>query len=326
MQGAGAETGIGQLYMKDEGTLPTGSFKARGAAVGVSRAKELGVRAFAMSTNGNAGGAWSAYAARAGIEAHIVMPFSAPEINRAECVMAGAHVSLVDGLINDAGRIVAAAVEKYGLYDACTLKEPYRIEGKKTLGFELAEQFAWNVPDVIVYPTGGGVGIIGIYKALQELQAVGLTADRMPRFVAVQAEGCAPIVEAWKEHRRESTPWQNAHTVAFGITVPKALGDFLVLDALYDTNGIAIAVSDAAILEMQRMVGAREGLFICPEGAATFAAAKQLLESGWIAKEERVLLINTGAGLKYPNVPYPQPPLIADSKDWELASRASLPL
>ncbi|HEX8806401.1 MAG TPA: threonine synthase, partial [Candidatus Aquilonibacter sp.] len=240
-----------------------------------------------------------------------VMPVTAPEINRAECVMAGAHVSLVDGLINDAGRIVAGAVERYGLYDACTLKEPYRIEGKKTLGFEFVEQFGWSVPDVVVYPTGGGVGIIGIYKALQELQTIGLIADRMPRFVAVQAEGCAPIVEAWKMHRRESTPWKNAHTVAFGINVPKALGDFLVLDALYDTTGAAIAVSDAAILEMQRLVGSREGLFICPEGAATFAAAKELRESGWIADDDRVLLINTGSGLKYADIPYPQPPLIA---------------
>lgn len=310
MRRAGPELGMNSLYVKDEGVLPTGSFKARGAAVGVSRAKELGVRAFAMPTNGNAGGAWAAYAARAGIDAYVVMPQSAPAINRLECAMAGARVSLVDGLISDAGRIVARAVAEHGLYDATTLKEPYRIEGKKTMGFELAEQFEWNVPDVIIYPTGGGVGIIGMYKALRELQELGLVGSRMPRFVAVQAEGCAPIVEAWKTRRSESTFWENAQTVAFGITVPKALGDFLVLEAIYETNGAAIAVSDSELLAMQQLVGAREGLLLCPEGAATVAAAKSLHDDGWIADGERVLLINTGSGLKYSNVPYSQPPLM----------------
>jgi threonine synthase len=295
----GEEVGIERLLVKDEGVLPTGSFKARGAAVGVSRAKELGVKAFAMPTNGNAGGAWSAYAARAGIEAHIVMPKGAPEINRVECVMTGAQVTLVDGVISDAGRVVTEMIARDGFYDASTLKEPYRIEGKKTLGFELAEQFGWNLPDAIVYPTGGGVGIIGIDKALRELHALGLIAERMPRFVAVQALGCAPIVEAWKGHRRESTFWSGAKTVAFGITVPKALGDFLVLEALYATDGAAIAVSDDEILEMQRRVGTDEGLFLCPEGAATVAAARQLREQGWLAQSDRVLLINTGSGLKY---------------------------
>jgi threonine synthase len=313
---AGAELNLRSLFVKDEGLLPTGSFKARGAAVGVSRAKELGIHAFAMPTNGNAGGAWSAYAARAGIEAYIVMPQSAPAINRMECVMAGARVWLVDGLISDAGRIVGKAVKEHGLFDTSTLKEPYRIEGKKTMGFEIAEQFGWNVPDVILYPTGGGVGLIGIYKALQELQMLGLIANRMPRFVAVQAEGCAPIVQAWKAKRMESTAWENARTVAFGITVPKALGDFLVLDAIYKTDGCAVAVGDAQILEMQRFLTSREGTFVCPEGAATLAAAVQLREQGWIAPDERVLLINTGTGLKYPDVPYPQPPLLA--RDAEL--------
>jgi threonine synthase len=317
----GSELGIDALFVKDEGVLPTGSFKARGAAVGISRAKELGVKAFAMPTNGNAGGAWAAYAARAGIDAYVIMPQTAPGINRLECVMAGARLSLVDGLIGDAGRIVAAVVARYGIYDASTLKEPYRIEGKKTMGFELAEQFDWSVPEVVLYPTGGGVGIVGMYKALLELQAVGLIESRMPRFVAVQAEGCAPIVEAWKAGRKESTFWEGAQTVAFGITVPKALGDFLVLEALYATNGAAAAVSDAAILEMQRLVGAREGLFICPEGAATFAAAKELRKSGWIAPGERVLLINTGTGLKYANVPYPQPPLLARDATLTLRDR-----
>ncbi len=302
MRRVGRELGIEALFVKDESTLPTGTFKARGAAVGVSRAKELGVRAFAMPTNGNAGAAWAAYAARAGIEAHVVMPVSALEINRVECTMAGAQLTLVNGLIGDAGQIVAREVAEHGFYDASTLKEPYRIEGKKTMGLELAEQFDWNVPDVIIYPAGGGVGLIGMHKALHELQALGLIADRMPRFVAVQAEGCAPIVEAWKARRSESTPWNNAQTVAFGINVPKALGDFLVLAALYETGGAALAVSDRELLEVQSVVGAREGLFICPEGAATVAAAKRLREQCWIAAGERVVVINTGTGLKYSGV------------------------
>ncbi len=306
MRVLGDELGMDRLSLKDEGLLPTGSFKARGAAVGVSRARELGVRAFAMPTNGNAGGAWAAYGTRAGIEAYIVMPKSAPAINKVECVMAGAHVWLVDGLISDAGKIVARAVAEYGFYDASTLKEPYRIEGKKTLGFELVEQFAWSVPDVILYPIGGGVGLIGIYKAIRELQAMGLLEERLPRFVAVQAEGCAPIVRAFDAHQNESTFWNDAHTVAFGINVPKALGDFLVLEALYESGGAAIAVSDASIIEMQRRIGESEGLFICPEGAATIAAAYELRRRDWIAPHDRVLAINTGSGLKYPEVTIPE--------------------
>jgi threonine synthase len=225
--------------------------------------------------------------------------------------MAGAHLWLVDGLISDAGRIIGKAVAEHGLFDASTLKEPYRIEGKKTLGLEILEQFEWSAPDVLLYPTGGGVGLIGIYKALLELREMGFIGERMPRMVAVQAEGCAPIVQAYREHKRESVPWQNAQTIAFGITVPKALGDFLVLDAVYETRGTAIAVSDAAIVEMQQQLAAREGLLICPEGAATLAAARELRAQGWIAPGERVVAVNTGTGLKYPDVPYPQPPLLA---------------
>jgi threonine synthase len=306
----GDDIGLCALYLKDDGALPTGSFKARGAAVGISRAKELGVTRFAMPTNGNAGGAWSAYAARAGIGAYVVMPQSAPAINRLECVMAGANVWLVDGLISDAGRIVAKAIAEHGFYDASTLKEPYRIEGKKTIGFELVEQFEWSVPDVILYPTGGGVGLIGIHKAMRELHTMGLIGEKLPRFVAVQAEGCAPIVRAFEQRKRESTPWTGAQTIAFGINVPKALGDFLVLDALYESGGRAIAVSDGDIVAMQRRLALREGLLICPEGAATLAAAEHLRAQGWIARDERVLAINTGTGLKYPDVPYPQPPLL----------------
>jgi threonine synthase len=295
----GAEIGITALAFKDEGLLPTGSFKARGAAVGISRAWELGVSSFAMATNGNAGGAWAAYARRAGMEAWIAMPRNAPAIHRFESTMVGAHVSLVDGVISDAGRFVQHIIEERGAYDASTLKEPYRIEGKKTLGFEIAEQFAWNVPDVIVYPTGGGVGLIGIDKALRELQELGWIEQRLPRMVAVQASGCAPIVRAWEAGERTSQYWENAKTIAFGITVPKALGDFLVLDSLYQTGGCAVAVDDDAIACARTRLAAEEGAILCPEGAATLAAADRLRASGWIQGHERVLLINTGLGLKY---------------------------
>ncbi|WP_038083455.1 threonine synthase [Tumebacillus flagellatus] len=297
----GAADGFENLYLKDEGTIPTGSFKARGAAVGISRAKELGVETLAMPTNGNAGGAWATYAARAGIKSCIIMPESAPEITRNECAITGADFYLVNGLISDAGKIVGRAVSKYGWYDASTLKEPYRIEGKKTMGYELAEQFDWEVPDVILYPTGGGVGLIGIYKALLELQAIGWIGEKLPRLVAVQATGCAPIVKAWEEGKDSSEFWENAKTVAFGITVPKALGDFLVLEALYKTDGCAVAVEDEATLQAQQRLASLEGAFVCPEGAATYAAALQLKESGWIKPHEKVVLLNTGTGLKYPD-------------------------
>jgi len=319
----GAELGLEALFLKDEGALPTGSFKARGAAIGVSRARELGIDAFGMPTNGNAGGAWAAYAARAGMKAYIVMPAAAPAISRLECALAGAELYLVDGLISDAGRIVAKAIAEFSLYDASTLKEPYRIEGKKTLGLELVEQFEWTVPEVIVYPTGGGVGLIGIYKALLELREMGLIAGAMPRFVAVQAEGCAPIVRAWQERKAESVFWNDAQTVAFGITVPKALGDFLVLEALYETNGCAVAVSDERILEMQRRATSEEGVFVCPEGAATIAAAAALRREGWIGARERVLLINTGTGLKYPDIPYSSPPLLQSDDTIRVRQRAN---
>ena len=294
----GADIGIGSLYCKDEGLLPTGSFKARGAAVGVSRARELGVTAFAMPTNGNAGGAWSMYGRRAGIAARVVMPKSAPAVHRFECEAAGAEVTLVDGVISDAGKVVAKMVSETGVYDASTLKEPYRIEGKKTMGFEIAEQTEWRIPDVLLYPTGGGVGLIGIYKALLELREMGFPIERLPRMVAVQASGCAPIVRAFAAGLRESQFWNDSKTEAFGINVPKALGDFLVLDAVYATEGCAIAVDDASIASSRRRVAATEGLLLCPEGAATIAAAEELRKNGWIREDERVLAINTGSGLK----------------------------
>ncbi len=298
----GREIGVPGLLMKDEGLIPTGTFKARGAAVGVSRAAELGASGVAMPTNGNAGAAWATYAARAGLRSLIVMPVGAPVITRAECAAAGAELYLVDGLIGDAGKIVAAALaDRPGYQDVSTLKEPYRLEGKKTMGLEIAEQLGWRLPDVIMYPTGGGVGIIGIYKALLELRELGWVAGELPRLVAVQATGCAPIVAAFDRGARESEPWPDASTVAFGITVPKALGDFLVLDAVYGTGGTAIAVDDESLLADQREVARLEGSFVCPEGAACFTAVRRLREAGWLSGTEQVVVLNTGTGLKYPD-------------------------
>ena len=297
----GKQVGIPDLWMKDESIIPTGSFKGRGAAVGISRARELGVTHFAMPTNGNAGAAWALYGARAGLRSTIVMPQEAPAITRLETSLAGARLYLVDGLISDAGRQVAQAVVDQSLFDASTLKEPYRIEGKKTMGLEIAEQLGWKLPDVIIYPTGGGVGLIGIYKALRELQELGWVKGDLPRLVAVQASGCAPIVQAWQQGASESSFWPDSQTLAFGINVPKALGDFLVLDALYRTNGCAIAVDDRAIKAEIRQLASLEGSFVCPEGAAAFAAARQLRESGWIKGGEQVVVLNTGAGIKYPD-------------------------
>lgn len=296
----GAEQGFASLAMKDEGLLPTGTFKARGAAVGVSRARELGVTRIAMPTNGNAGAAWATYAARAGMDALIVMPVDAPEITRAECAITGARLYLVDGLISDAGALAAGAVATQGYTDASTLKEPYRLEGKKTMGLELFEQLGWRVPDVILYPTGGGVGLIGIFKALLECQAMGWLGARMPKLVAVQASGCAPIVKAWQEGASEAEPWPDASTIAFGITVPGPLGDFLILDAVRRTGGCAIAVDDEQTLAAQSRLAATEGAFICPEGAACLAAAEQLRKDAWIGEDDEVVVLNTGAGIKYP--------------------------
>jgi threonine synthase len=297
----GRAIGVPGLLMRDEGLIPTGTFKARGAAVGVSRARELGVRAVAMPTNGNAGAAWSVYAARASMGSLIVMPVDAPEICRRECVVAGAELYLVDGLINHAGALVTAAVdERAGYQDVSTLKEPYRIEGKKTMGYEIVEQLGWRVPDVILYPAGGGVGIIGIHKAMLELRELGWIGEELPRLVAVQSTGCPPIVDAFEAGLEESTLKEGTHTLAFGINVPKALGDFLVLQAVRGSGGTAVAVDDDELLAELRDLAASEGAWICPEGAACLAAARQLRESGWIGEEEQVVVLNTGTGLKYP--------------------------
>jgi threonine synthase len=310
MSSIGEDMSIRNLFMKDEGIIPTGTFKARGAAVGVSKAKELGVRELAMPTNGNAGAAWALYAARASIQSSIVMPLDAPKITRNECAISGANLYLVNGLISDAGKIVGQAVKDYELYDASTLKEPYRIEGKKTMGLEIAEQMGWKMPDVILYPTGGGVGIIGIYKALTELQELGWVEGTLPRLVAVQAEGCAPIVKAWEEKKAVSEFWTDSTTIAFGINVPKALGDFLVLEAIYKTDGCAVSIEDEAILKEQQKIASMEGAFICPEGAATFVAARRLRENGWIKEGETVVALNTGAGIKYPDTVHVEVPVL----------------
>ncbi len=308
----GASVGVPGLLMKDEGLIPTGTFKARGAAVGVSRTRELGVRAVAMPTNGNAGAAWSVYAARAGLGSLVVMPVDAPEITRRECLAAGAELYLVDGLINHAGALVKAAVEeRTGYQDVSTLKEPYRIEGKKTMGYEIVEQLGWQVPDVILYPAGGGVGIIGIHKAMLELRELGWIGQKLPRLVAVQSTGCPPIVEAFVAGLDESTLKEGTHTLAFGINVPKALGDFLVLRGVRETGGTAVAVSDDAILAELGRLAAAEGTWICPEGAACFAAVRELRESGWIAEQEQVVVLNTGAGLKYPETVAVDVPVLA---------------
>ncbi|MCR8635234.1 threonine synthase [Paenibacillus radicis (ex Xue et al. 2023)] len=310
MDRIGVAMGIDNLWMKDEGIIPTGSFKARGAAVGVSKAKELSVQELAMPTNGNAGAAWALYAARAGIKASIVMPIEAPVITRNECAISGANLNLVNGLISDAGKIVGQAVKEHNLFDASTLKEPYRIEGKKTMGLEIVEQLGWKVPDVILYPTGGGVGLIGIYKALKELIELGWIEEKLPRLVAVQAEGCSPIVKAWEEGKPDSQFWEDSTTIAFGINVPKALGDFLVLEAIYKTDGCAIAINDAELLEEQEQIARLEGVFVCPEGAATFSAARKLRESGWIKASETVIALNTGSGIKYPETVQVEVPVL----------------
>ena len=290
----GARFGLSEVWVKDESRLPTGSFKARGLAMAVSKAKSLGLTALAIPSAGNAATALAAYAAAAGITAHIFMPQDTPAFNKQTCQLAGANVTLIDGLINDAGRIVAERKTQEGWFDVSTLKEPYRVEGKKTMGFELAEQFNWELPDVIIYPTGGGTGIVGMWKGFAELEAIGWIGKKRPRFISVQSTGCAPIVKAWEEGAAEATPWRDAHTVASGLRVPQAIGDFLILEAIRKSNGAAIAVTDEAIGEAIALLPTTEGLLTCPEGAATVAALKQLVSNGMIGSSERVVLFNTG--------------------------------
>jgi threonine synthase len=290
----------GELIVKDEGRLPTGSFKARGLVMAVSMAKALGITHMAMPTNGNAGAALAAYASSAGIKTTIFCPEDTPEVNVSEIALQGATVYRVNGLIDDCGKIVGEGKAKVGWFDVSTLKEPYRIEGKKTMGLELAEQFGWDVPDVILYPTGGGTGLIGMWKAFAELEAIGFIGKKRPRMVAVQAAGCAPMVRAYEAGEEHAPRWENAHTIAAGIRVPQAVGDFLILRAVRESGGFAIAVDDDAITAALAEAARLEGFLMCPEGAATYAAYKQSLADGRIRRDERAVLFNCATGLKYP--------------------------
>lgn len=296
----GRRLGLANVWVKDESQLPTGSFKSRGQAVAVGMARHFGIRRLAIPTAGNAGGAMAAYAARAALEAFVFMPTDTPAINRYECRLAGARTFLVDGLISDCGRIVREGSGPMGWFDLSTLKEPYRIEGKKTMGFELAEQFDWRLPDVILYPTGGGTGLIGMWKAFAELETLGWLADkRRPRMVAVQSDGCAPIVRAFDSGSRFAEPWQNARTIASGLRVPAAVGDFMILDAIRASGGLALAVAENSIREWMALTAASEGISVCPESAACIGALKVLAQRGWIRPEERVVIFNTAAAQKY---------------------------
>ena len=296
----GSRIGAESLWVKDEGLNPTGSFKARGLSCAVSMCVELGIKKVAIPSAGNAASAMAAYAAAAGIEAHIFMPLDVPQANYLECKAYGAHVTLVNGLISDCGRMVAERGPAEGWFDVSTLKEPYRIEGKKTMGYEVAEQMDWELPDAIFYPTGGGVGMIGMWKAFDEMEKLGWIGSRRPRMIAVQAEGCQPVVRAFQENEPRSRFWEDAHTVAAGLRVPKPLGDFLVLQAVRASHGVALAVSDQETLDAGAALAAEEGIYAAPEGAACVAALEKLLVSGFLARTDRIVLYNTGSGIKYP--------------------------
>lgn len=295
----GRELGLTNLYIKDESVNPTGSFKARGLCVAVSMARELGLKKLAIPSAGNAASAMAAYASQAGIEAHIFMPSDTPKANIREAEIFGAHVNLVQGLITDCGRIVAERQEREGWFDVSTLKEPYRIEGKKTMGYEIAEQFGWTLPDVILYPTGGGTGLIGMWKAFCEMETLGWIDSKRPRMVTVQADGCAPIVRAFHNNQTHAEEWKDARTIAAGLRVPRAVGDFLILQALRESRGTAVSVPDADLVGAMRLCGKLEGLFLCPEGAACIPALRKLAREGIIRRDETVVMFNTGTGLKY---------------------------
>jgi len=295
----GIDLGLTHLYIKDESTNPTGSFKARGLVVAVARGIELKQREFVIPTAGNAGSALAYYAARAGVLAHVFMPKDAPLANQKEVRQAGADLQLVDGLINNAAHLAGDIARKKHWFDVSTFKEPYRVEGKKTMGFELAEAFNWQLPDVIVYPTGGGTGLVGMWKAFDELEILGWIGSKRPRMVSVQAEGCAPIVRAFKTGNQRPEPWQNAQTIASGLRVPVVFADRLILRALKESEGIALAVSDDGIIQAQKEIAHLEGILAAPEGAACWAGLQQLMNIGWVHKNERIVLYNTGSGLKY---------------------------
>ena len=295
----GAAVGAKDLWVKDEGLNPTGSFKARGMSAAISMARELGITKIAVPSAGNAASAAAAYAAAAGIEAHIFMPMDVPQANFIECKALGAHVTLVNGLISDCGRIVAERKDKEGWFDVSTLKEPYRIEGKKTMGYEVAEQFGWKLPDVIFYPTGGGVGLIGMWKAFDEMQALGWIGSERPKMIVVQAAGCQPMVRAFERGDQRAEFWQDASTVAAGLRVPKPLGDKLILDAVRGSGGTAVAVNDEELIDAGIELASLEGMFVAPEGAACIPALRKLLATGFLNPSERIVIYNTGAGLKY---------------------------
>jgi threonine synthase len=296
----GDELGLAQLYVKDESLNPTGTFKARGLAAAVSKAKELGIRKVIIPTAGNAGGAMAAYAARGGLEACIFMPTDTPLANIEESRIAGAEVIMVNGLISDAAAMAEEKAQAEGWFSVSTFKEPYRMEGKKVMGYELAEQFSWKLPEVIIYPTGGGTGLVGMWKAFAELDALGwLDENNRPRLVAVQAAGCAPVVEAFETGATHCEFWEGAQTLASGLRVPKSFADGKMLQDIRDSHGTAVSVSDEEILAAQRHLGRMEGIFAAPEGAATLAGLYKLIENGWIKPEERIVLFNTGSGLKY---------------------------
>ncbi len=295
----GIDVGADNLWIKDEGLNPTGSFKARGMSCAISMALELGIKKVALPSAGNAASAAAAYSARAGIEAHIFMPRDVPQSNYIECKAAGAHVTLVNGLINDCGKIVATRKQAEGWFEVSTQKEPYRVEGKKTMGYELAEQLGWRLPDVIFYPTGGGVGLIGMWKAFDEMEQLGWIGSKRPKMIAVQAAGCQPVVKAFEGGQHRSELWEGASTVASGLRVPKPLGDFLILHAVRESHGTAIAVTDDELLNAGVHLASREGFFIAPEGAACIAALKKLLDSRFLDRSEEIVIYNTGAGVKY---------------------------
>jgi threonine synthase len=296
------ELGLKRLWIKDEAQNPTGSFKDRGLSVAVSRAKELGIKKVAIPSAGNAGGSLAAYAAHAGLEAYVFMPKDTPVANQIEAKQYGAHVTLVDGLINDCGRLIAERKASEGWFDVSTLKEPYRVEGKKTMGYEIAEQLNWDLPDVIIYPTGGGTGLIGMWKAFSEMEEIAWIGSKRPRMVSVQASGCAPIVKAFNEGKDSAEAWPQATTVASGLRVPQAVADFLMLRVLRQSSGTALAVADEEMLAEIPRVGRAEGIFFCPEGAACVAALRRLTQQGWIQSSDSVLIFNTASGLKYLDV------------------------
>ncbi|MCH8243855.1 MAG: threonine synthase, partial [Planctomycetes bacterium] len=319
----GKDLGLTDLWIKDESQLPTGSFKSRGQAVALSMARHFGITRVAIPTAGNAGGAMAAYAARADMESFVFMPRDTPVVNQIECVLAGAKVFLVDGLITDCGRLVRNGIESMGWFDMSTLKEPYRIEGKKTMGLELAEQFDWKLPDVIVYPTGGGTGLIGMWKAFQELKKLGwLDSDTMPRMISVQSDGCAPIVRAYENGERFAAPWEDAETCASGLRVPAAVGDFMILDAVRESGGCAVAAPENRILDAMRHATAREGISVCPETAACILAVEIMVSDDRINRDDRVLVFNTGSATKYVEMVSLDLPVIAEPENFDYQSIA----